>query len=231
VLNPERLSLAIEIHARSYKLLRWINRAIQEGLIPLGRTTTHSDTPEAAVEWISTNYALLPSDLQPNREHLREFASFFWTYLISSFDVVANPGTRLEPGECGCLCPLCARIRNAPHLQPKKLRSSDKQRARELMAERIAQLASEHGIPLAREKCQMIAADPETSRAAGYSAYGYWLIQRLAGDTDGPSILALWRVIAWKKAGSPIPEFRLRYEDFESSEELLRRVLQDVAEH
>lgn len=148
MLNRERLLLAIKIHSQSYKLLRWIGTAIDKGQIPIERAEQHSDSPDAAVQWVASNYNLFPPDLQPDRRYLREFANFFWTYVTSSFDVVANPGTLMQPGGCGCMCPLCARITHASHLQPKKLTRADKRRAFDLMAERISSLAHEDARPV-----------------------------------------------------------------------------------
>jgi hypothetical protein len=225
MLSRERLLLAIEIQSRSYKLLRWIGTKIEKGPIPISRAERHSDSPDAAIEWVANNYLLFPRELQPDQSHLREFACFFWTYVTSSFDVIAHPGTVLEPGDCGCMCPMCARIKHAPHLKAKKLTKADKRRAVDLMADRMAALANEEGVAVAPERCLEIATDPNTRRSAGFSTYGHWLINRLSGRTDGPAILALWREIAWDKQGSPIHGFVLRYEDFEGAERLLLRAL------
>jgi len=74
----------------------------------------------------------------------------------------------------------------------------------------------------------MIVQNDETWRSAGYSAYGHWLIRRLEGDTDGKAVLALWRQIAWKRTGSPIKDFQLRYEDFVDAEESLVAALRSM---
>jgi hypothetical protein len=230
MLNRERLILAIDIQSRSYRLLRWIGTALDKGLMPIGRAQQHSNTPEAAIAWIGENFQLLPQEVQPDRTQVREFASFFWTYVTTSFDVVGEPATRLEPGHCGCECPLCARIKNASHLQPKKLTKSDKRRAIKLMGDRVAALAQEEGIVADRERVHNIVTDSDTRRAAGFSTYGFWLINRLSGSTDGPSILALWREIAWNRKGSPIQGFKMRYEDFELAEESLIQALRNASE-
>jgi hypothetical protein len=96
------------------------------------------------------------------------------------------------------------------------------------MIERVAALAQEEGITVDAIKIQDIVTDPDTRRAAGFSAYGFWLINRLSGRTDGPSILALWREIAWTKKGSPISGFKLQYEDFEAAETTLIQALRNV---
>jgi hypothetical protein len=228
MLSRERLLLAIDIHSRSYKLLRWIGAAIEKGQVPVERAEQHSDSPDAAFEWVRKNYQVLPSELKPDEVHLREFASFFWTYLTSSFDVIASPGKLLQPGDWGCSCPMCARITHASHLQPKKLTKADKRRAVELMLDRIAALAEEECLAVTPERCSRIAGDPETRRFAAYSTYGYWLINRLSGYTEGPAVLALWREIAWNEKGSPIQGFSLRYEDFASAELSLLRAMEHM---
>ncbi|MFO0938383.1 MAG: hypothetical protein U0798_17910 [Gemmataceae bacterium] len=225
MLNHERLLLAIEIQSKSYKLLRWIGRAIDEQLIPLGRAERHSETPDAAVDWITQYEQYLPQELKPGKTQLREFANFFWTYLTSSFDIVERPDKRLLPGRCGCSCPMCARITHASHLQPKKLTKADKQRAMDLMVGRLIELAVEENLTVTPKLGHEIASHPETRRSCGFSAYGHWLIQRLSGITDGPAILALWREIAWNKTGSPIQGFSLRAEEFETAEKQLINTL------
>jgi hypothetical protein len=221
MLNADRLRLAIKIQGQSYQLLQWIGKAIEEGKVPVARAENHSNSPDAAFDWIEQSRYILPPKLRPAEAHTREFANFFWTYVTTSFDVVANPGKRLQPGDCGCMCPLCARITNAPHLQPKKLTKADKLRADELMVERASALANEEGLNARRERIWAIVHDVTTRRFAAFSTYGHWLIQRLAGQTDGAAVLALWREIAWSRAGSPIQGFSLQFDDFELAERAL----------
>jgi hypothetical protein len=166
--------------------------------------------------------------MRPDRRHLREFANFFGTYVTSSFDIVEQPGTRLD-SRCGCYCRLCAHLVNAPHLRAKKLRKKDKERAGQLMVHRVAALAREEGIGVADPAVVAIVRGDETRRPAAYSAYGHWLIRRLEGDTDGTAVLALWREIAWKRTGSPIQDFQLRHKDFLDAEVVLAEALRSAA--
>jgi len=115
---------------------------------------------------------------------------------------------------------------NAPRLRPKKLSKRDKQRAADLMADRVTALALEEGLSLPTKKATNIVNNEDTRRSAGYSTYGHWLIKRMEGITDGKSILALWRVIAWHSAGSPRKDFTLGYKDFIESEEALLDAIQ-----
>lgn len=55
MLDPQRLALALDIHSRSYRLLRWLGTAADDGLLPIERVERmeqHSDTPEAAIDWM-----------------------------------------------------------------------------------------------------------------------------------------------------------------------------------
>ena len=122
---------------------------------------------------------------------------------------------------CGCYCPLCVQIVNAPFLQPKKLTKRDRGRAIELMADRVTALAREEGIEAQPQHVDAVVRRAETRRHAAYSAYGHSLIRRLDGHSDGRAVLSLSREIAWNRNGSPIQGFTLRYQDFIEAEESL----------
>lgn len=79
---------------------------------------------------------------------------------------------------------------------------------------RMEELAIEENVPFAHAPTDCILNDDDLRRAAAYSAYGSWLIKRMDGETDGPSLLALWREIARTPQGSPIRGFSLTYDDF-----------------
>jgi hypothetical protein len=164
---------------------------------------------------------VFPRDVQVDPENIEALANFFWTYVVTSFDVVGDPGTRGAFGTVGCTCELCVRLVDASHLKTKKLRARDKRRALDLMTARIEALAAEHDIVIDDRTARSYLDDRALRRAAGYAAYGESLLERLNGGTDGPAVLALWREIAWTRAGSPIKDFRLDAADFVASEERL----------
>jgi hypothetical protein len=117
------------------------------------------------------------------------------------------------------------RIGGAPHLQTKKITKADKLRADELMIECLVLLAHEHNLRIDPQVAERLAKDPRTRRSAGYYTYAHWLILRLAGESDGPSILALWRIIAWDPRGGMRPDFEFRIEDIQAAEATLLGVL------
>jgi hypothetical protein len=210
-------------------LLLWFSEAIAKGNIPLAHACHHVSDVEAAKYWIRNFGLVIPVELQPATNELDEFAAFFSTYLTSSFDVVAKPGTRGEGPISSCACEICARIVRAPHLQAKKLAAHDKQRANFLMTEYLLALAQEHGIGLADHQAEQVVLDPTTRRACAYVSYGDWLIRRLQGESDGPAVLALWRLIAWDPRGGQIRGFKLRIADFMQAERQLLMALLDLS--
>jgi len=220
MLPADDLRLAIDIQSRSYKLLRWVAEGIKKGFIPATRAHEYAGVSDSALDWLEHHYLNFPAEARPDRRHLRQFANFFSTYVMSSFDVIEHPGMRLQ-SPCGCYCPWCAQIVNAPHLHAKKPSKRDKARADDLMCDRIAALSLEEEVPLGPGVAAQLVHDRATRRFAGYSAYGHWLIKRMDGFSDGKSVLALWRVIAWHPTGSPIKGFALQYEDFLHAEQSL----------
>lgn len=220
MLPANELTLAIDLHARSYKLLRWIADGIEKGFLQPWRVHEYTVASQSAYDWMEQHYLNLPVEARPEPHCLREFANYFSTYITTSFDFVQSPGRQIR-SYCGCYCPLCTYMGEAPNLRTKKLQPRDKNRARTLMADRVFALSREEGVSLTYDQAESLAANDDTRRAAGYSAYGEWLIRRLEGDSDGKAVLALWRIIAWNSTGSPIPGFRLAYADFVDAEELL----------
>jgi hypothetical protein len=217
LLSPLRCEIA------AIELLMWIGQAIDKGLIQPSRAARHSGGPEAVTEWLRSNYVHIPEDLRPPMASIEEFAAFFSTYSISSFDVVEKPGMRGEgpTPQFGCRCELCMRIINAPHLQAKKLYAADKRRANSLMTECLVQLARESGEDIREQHATRLVTDQATRRSAAYVAYGHWLIRRLEGESDGPAILALWRIIAWDPRGGMRRNFALQLDQFKAAETLL----------
>ena len=217
----KRLSKAISTRDHSYRLLMWISEAIGDGLIQPSRVAHHSTAADAAAQWFRDNYFNIPESLRPAEDELYELAAFFSTYLTSSFDVIEKPGTKgigSVSGAFSCRCDLCMRIVNAPHLRAKKLYSRDKQRADFLMVESLCELAKRQRLEIDIQFAEQLVDDKRTRRQAAYITYGYWLIQRLEGVSDGPAVLALWRIIAWDRRGGIRRDFRLKLEDFRAAE-------------
>lgn len=216
MLPRDQIESAVEIQHKSYDLLLWLGSAIDSGLITFARSHRYANPADTTYEWFNEHYDYLPEAFRPERERLRPFCNYFGSYVTTSFDLVDRPGSRLE-SSCGCFCELCARLVNASHLRPKRLRQRDKDADKEKRISRVIRLAQEAGLPVSNDFAAGIAAGPFL-RDAAYSAYGEALLERIAGSEGGPYLLALWRQIAWKPEGSPIKGFRLAATDIFQAE-------------
>lgn len=210
--EENEITSAVDIQRRSYRLLRWVGDAIKRGFIRLERAHQYSSEADAAQAWISEHFASLPHDCRPparTGEEFRRFATFFASYLLTSFDLLEDPGVRAASG-CGCYCPICTHLVAVPHLKAKKLHPGDKRRAEDLKRSYLEELALENSLSFEPERVSAILNDPALSRDAAVATYGVELLRRCRGHSSGPAVLALWRQFAWRPTGSPIRDFELQ---------------------
>lgn len=223
MLDREEVYTAVDLHRRSYNLLRWLSTAISKGFIRFDRAHDYLDEAEAAKDWIERHYLNLPPDCRPETNELGPFARFFASYLTTSFDLVKTPGQRLY-SECGCSCPMCSYLVAASHLQPKKVHRRDKARARTIKIYALQQLARERNTNLDRQRAEQFIDSPDSAMEASLIAYGQQLVARTRGISEGAAVLALWREIAWDKT-APKKNFQLDPEHILSAQESLAKRL------
>jgi hypothetical protein len=214
----DEVSQAVDLHRRSYNLIKWLSSAMSRGFIKFNRAHEYMDQNEAAKEWIESHLLNLPPNCRPESDDLAQFARFFATYLTTSFDLIEKPGAQLTSG-CGCYCSFCAYAVAAPNLKTKKLYRRDKERARKLKLFALKQLALERQTHLDDKQAAMLIDSPETAESVSLIAYGQQLVARTRGITEGPAVLALWREVAWNNKGAPKKNFQLEVEDILRAEE------------
>jgi hypothetical protein len=219
--DENEIKTAVEIQRRSYRLLRWVEGAIQSGFIRLDRAHRYSNEADAAEAWFAEHFANIPPDCRPPErtgEQFRRFATFFASYLLTSFDFDETPGVRLT-SSCGCYCPICAHLTASPHLKPKKVRPRDKDRAEQLKRAYVEELAMENNVPFCAEFGAAVLNNPGLRWQVALATYGKELLRRCNGHSSGPAVLALWRQFAWKPSGSPDPNFELQASDILAAEQ------------
>jgi hypothetical protein len=154
-----------------------------------------------------------PPDCRPldrTGAELHQYANFFSSYLLTSFELQPDPGHRLVSG-CGCYCPFCSHLVAAPYLKPKKLGSRDKHRAQILKRSYLEALARENTSSVDQMKLDRLLSDRHVSRFTALATYGKELLLRCQGQgLSSPASLALWREFAWTPTGSPDPNFKLQ---------------------
>ncbi len=210
MLNSVRISHAIDMQQRSYRLLQWMASAVQDGFISFETAHDYSNLPDAAAAWIAGHYNNIPENARVPQESLPEFSAFFSTYLINSFDLVASPGKQLYSPGAHCFCPMCSWLVAAPNLKTKKLTPADKRRAGKLRIQAATQIAIDNSVVISSERLEDLLKDEQNRTHASLVAYSRDLLLRLEGVATGPAILALWRGFAWNQQGSPVRDFRLK---------------------
>lgn len=207
-----QIERAVDLQARSYQLLLWVEKAMEDGFISFDAAHHYSTFPAAAKSWIAKHYDNIPPRARPEREDLEPFANLFSTYIESSFDLERDPGRRLYSPDAHCFCPMCSWLVDLKGYQPKKLGRADKNRARKLRRDSVERVAIHSNIEIDGAQLDALADDRSLTEATSLVAYAEQLLHRLEGRSDGPAVLALWRGFAWKPEGSPKKGFVLRAE-------------------
>ena len=223
--NPSDIHRAVTMQEHSYRLLKWMAKAVEEGFIRFETAHSYTTLPEAAQAWILRHYLNIPPDARVAHDDLPDFCMFFSTYLENSFDLVMNPGKRLYSPDAHCFCPMCSWLVNAPHLQTKKVTADDKRRARKMKIAAVRDMAAEHAVTATDEEVDAIVDDRRLNEAVSLVTYGRDLLRRMRGIAAGPAVLVLWRGFAWTDSGSPKKKYRLKADAILDSERQLADVL------
>jgi len=207
--DPARIRLAVDLQARAYELLMWLDTAIGRGFLAPEAAHDFVTLDQAALDWMSRHFQNLPPKARPGRDELGPFSKLFSTFLTSSFELDATPGQRLYSEDAHCFCPHCSWLVRRPHLRPKKPGGADKKRADRMTTSMLRTASAELGRVTSDTELEALQATPQLREALALCTYAQDLGQRLLGLSQGAASLVLWRRFAWKPTGSPKPRFRL----------------------
>lgn len=225
MLDQNEIRRAVSMQEHSYRLLKWMAKAVEEGFIQFETAHNYTTLPEAAQAWILRHYLNIPPEARVAHDDLPDFCTFFSTYLENSFDLVPNPGKRLYSPGGHCFCPMCSWLVSAPHLQVKKVAATDKKRARKMKIAAVRDVAAEHAVTVTDEQVEAMVDDPRLREAVSLVTYGRDLLRRMKGIVSGPAVLVLWRGFAWTEEGSPKKGHQLKAEAIFAGEKQLAEVL------
>lgn len=225
-LERESVDFAIRIQSKGYKLLQWMESALQRGFIAPERVSHGAEDKAAVVTWLERHLANLPPQARPTQEEIEPLGLFFSTFLNTTFHLKAEPGMRLQPGICGCFCPMCSWMVQRPHLQTRKVGRREKLSARKRMLGTLAQWRLELGLDHRPDaELESLVEDPELRADLALCTYLLDLERRLEGRSKGAATLALWRMLAWNANGSPIKKFKLQSDRvLEAQERILAKL-------
>lgn len=225
--DPEELERALELQQKGYQLILWLGSLTDRSIVAFDQAHEAASMAEAGRHWLERNLSTLPERCRPEPGDLEAFANIVASFLSSSFDLVAEPGTRRD-SRCGCYCSWCSCAVAASHLKTKKVSGKDKKRSLDLQADLLMSCALELNRSLAREEAVRMLEDKDVGEAAAVVAYADELIRRMKGLYEGPAVLALWRRFAWNEKGSPKKDFRLKVEDVRRAEARIERVIRKI---
>lgn len=226
--DRDEIALAVELHRKAYGLLKWIADAVRRGELTFGRAHEYATASESFRDWLFTYTRQVPGRWRPRMNAAREvdmFANLFASYLLTSFELIEEPGLRITTTDACCTCALCLRLVAASHLRLRRISVHERKRARTLKLEYLGRLATECHQPLSDEIARVILDDEETAEAAALATYGDSLIARCNGSPGEPALLALWREFAWTQAGSPRRGFEFQADLVLDAEALLVRAI------
>lgn len=229
MLVRNEVARAVELQARGYQLLQWLEKALAEGFIAPEAAHTYARMEDAARAWIERHYLNLPDAARPEREDVPEFSRLFSTYLTSTFDLEEDPGMRLYSPDAHCFCPSCSWMVRVPHLRPKKVGADDKKVAERMKRGFLRKLALHASPPPRDAAVDEVLGDPTLREAVGLITYADDLLQRLRGVAVGPATLSLWRSFAWTPQGSPKKGFKLSTEAILLAQQTILARLQSPA--
>ena len=219
--DARELERALDLRVRGYALLRWLSGAIDRGFISCDAAHGYLSFADTAALWLDRHYLDLPLSARPARDDLRDFSRVFTSFLVSSFDLVEEPGKRLYSPDAHCFCPHCSWLIAAPRLRPKRLTKANKLAARKLKRDWLISLAFELERDCSEASAERAIDDPELRVALSLATYAADLLRRVEGKASGPASLALWRGFAWTREGSPIKDFEVHARDIAAAEQRL----------
>jgi hypothetical protein len=215
--NKQQLTEILELHEKSFGLLRWINSALKQNALSFSTMHETTDTARAAAEWIARHLSNIPHDVRPSENQMNKFANLFVSFLQTSFKLTQG-GTASGWGLFGCFCSCCRMIRYTPYLELRNPSKKDFRDARDLKVIYLKRLAEEQKFERTTELVETILANATMRENVSLATWATELIRRSEFASQGESVLALWREFAWKD-GNAKRNFKVKPTTFMEAEQ------------
>jgi hypothetical protein len=190
-----QLREVVELHEKSFALLRWVRSALRSGSVSFAVVHETTDSAEAANEWIRRHLGNIPLDARPADDKLPMFSRLFVSFLATSFRL--NPKAVRVVSECGCRCFCCSYLQAGPNLETRAPSKKDFRTAVDLKRIYLGKLVAEAGIPDAKGAVEILLATPAIAEAISAATWGAELLRRSEFTSQGEAVLALWREFTW----------------------------------
>lgn len=193
-MNRAELEKAVEIHAKTFALLKWINCQVRRGVRLFDTVHERMTAYAAAEDWLRRCSDQLPPDCRPAKGEIEAFAHFFVSYLATSFEVAG----RIRKLPCGCYCDYCTYFVELKHVRARNPDRKARGKAVEIKARYVESLGRDAGAELSSTAAlEFVRSFKELASDMALGAYGTHLIRRTHFASQGEGLLALWREFAW----------------------------------
>jgi len=208
--DRHELDHVLQLQEKNYKLLRWVNRTLQQGGLDFSYIHQAMSASQAAQEWIQRHYDGIPLEARPVPSDIPRLAHLFASNLATSFTLVQRPGLRSVSAD-RCYCPLCRYWAPTIQLKPRPITRKARDQAVHLQRNYLQKLAEDLELPLLGSEIEALRTDPERVEDLAIATYATELIRRSQFASQGVGILVLWRAIAWDGT-APKKNFQLTVE-------------------
>jgi hypothetical protein len=176
VFDSALLARTLDMHERSFALLKWVREALRIGGLSFVVVHGATDSATAAAEWLRRHLTAIPRDARPAVEELDPFARLFVSFLTTSYKL-APMATRLV-SDCGCYCDYCVYLRTSPALEARTPSKKDFQTAKELKRIYVGRLAKEQGIIASAAEVEAVVNSSALHQEVALATWAAELLRR-----------------------------------------------------
>lgn len=224
MLQLDQLSRVVDLHQKSYKLLMWVREQLDSNTLDFTATHEAMSAFEAARDWIRRNLGNFPESSRPSKDDLDEFSHLFSSFLVTSFELIESPQSRLY-SPCGCFCPMCAYLTAGDRLKTRKIKKAARKQADSMKRAYLQFVVDELSLGDNPEVLELALENANLRLDLAKATYATELLRRSQCTSQGQGSLVLWREFAWKDSGSPIKNFNLSADDLIGAEQKIVQFL------
>lgn len=209
-MEKRELEKVLELQARAYELLMWVNAQAASQPELLSEESVQSlKYATSCRAWIEKRAGSFPVQLRVEPRDLEAFSHLLSAFFSTSFRVEeVQRGLRSGSGYNWEIEKRRRLVSGAMPARSKAAREKVEQSARNLQLIALEELAIENDVDLSRAQLEVLLGSPELSESIVLWSYGHELVRRSKFASQGASVHAMWRALDDKaRAKLDVQEF------------------------
>lgn len=221
-MEKHELEKVLELQARAYELLMWINaQAASEPALLSEESVQALKYAASCRAWIEHRGGSFPQHLRVEAGDMDAFAHLLSAFLSTSFRVEEASHSSRRPGSYGWGTETRRRlVAGATPARSRASRAKIEESARNLQLIALEELAIENDLDLPHASLQVLVEREDLQIARALWSYGHELVRRSKFASQGASVHAMWRALDEKSRR------KLDVDEFWSARQVLVTVLQ-----